>query len=98
MVQAEKKTRFVAGPVTYIVRYDLWGENIQDHADQGVSIVVHANVEGKDTALLRFDRFDIEKAIFMARRIPLWKSRGLVCLRAGLRSPKASKNYTGWTQ
>jgi hypothetical protein len=29
MVQAEKKTRFIAGHVTFIARYELRGENIQ---------------------------------------------------------------------
>src|SRR5206468_3360297 len=35
---------------------------IQDHADQGVSIDVKAQVGGKDTTLLRFNCFDIEKS------------------------------------
>ena len=62
MVQAEKKSRFVAGPVTFIARHELWDGNIQDHADQGVSIVVAGNIDGKETALLRFNCFDIEKS------------------------------------
>jgi len=37
-------------------------KNIQDHADQGVSIDVKAQVGGKDTTLLRFNCFDIEKS------------------------------------
>ena len=40
----------------------MWDENIQDHADQGVSIDVKAQVGGKDTTLLRFNCFDIEKS------------------------------------
>ena len=46
MVQTEKKTRFTAGPVTFIARHELWDGNIQDHADQGVSIVVAGYVGG----------------------------------------------------
>src|SRR6185437_4643631 len=44
------------------VRHELWDENIQDHADQGVAILVKAQVAGKDTTLLRFNCFDIEKS------------------------------------
>ncbi|MCH9017948.1 MAG: hypothetical protein IIB89_09350, partial [Chloroflexi bacterium] len=62
MVQAENKTRFEAGPVTFIVRHELWDGNIQDHADQGVSIVVAGEVDGKETVLIRFNCFDIAKS------------------------------------
>ena len=44
MVQTEKKTRFEAGLLTFIVRHELWDGNIQDHADQGVAIMVAADV------------------------------------------------------
>src|SRR6185295_15168684 len=54
--------KFTAGPLTFIVGHELWDGNLQDHADQGVSIVVAAEVEGKQTALLRFNCFDIEKS------------------------------------
>lgn len=53
---------FTAGPLTFVVRHELWDENIQDHADQGVVISVKAQVTGKDMTLLRFNCFDIEKS------------------------------------
>ena len=62
MASTEIKTRFEAGPVTFVVRHELWDGNIQDHADQGVAIMVAAEVDGKQTNLLRFNCFDIEKS------------------------------------
>ena len=62
MVTTERKNRFTAGPVTFIIRHELWDGNIQDHADQGVAIVVAGSVQGKETRLLRFNCFDIEKS------------------------------------
>jgi len=53
---------FTAGTVTFVVRHELWDENIQDHADQGVAILVKAQVTGKDTTLLRFNCFDVEQS------------------------------------
>jgi hypothetical protein len=53
---------FTAGPLTFVVKHELWDENIQDHADQGVAIMVKAEVAGRDTTLLRFNCFDIEKS------------------------------------
>ena len=35
-----KGTRFTAGPLTFVVRHELWDRNIHDHADRGVSIAV----------------------------------------------------------
>ena len=54
--------RFTAGPLTFVVRHELWDGNIHDHADQGVSIEVKAEIVGKETTLLRFNCFDIEKS------------------------------------
>ena len=54
--------RFTAGPLTFVVKHELWDENIQDHADQGVAICVTADVTGRRTILLRFNCFDIEKS------------------------------------
>jgi hypothetical protein len=59
---AQASQRFTAGPLTFTVKHELWDENIQDHADQGVSIDVKADVAGKETTLLRFNCFDIEKS------------------------------------
>src|SRR5438128_2605121 len=61
MTQASQRTRFTAGPLTFIVKHELWDGNIHDHADQGVSIDVAADVAGKETTLLRFNCFDQEK-------------------------------------
>src|SRR5206468_2677030 len=48
--------------LTFTVRHELWDGNIHDHADQGVSIAVMADVAGKATTLLRFNCFDFEKS------------------------------------
>ncbi|MGH7048714.1 MAG: DUF7700 domain-containing protein [Stellaceae bacterium] len=56
------QTRFTAAPLTFSVRHELWDGNIHDHADQGVSIAVTAEVDGRETALLRFNCFDQEKS------------------------------------
>ncbi len=108
MVQAEKKTRFVAGPVTFIARHELWDGNIQDHADQGVSIVVVGNVDGKETSLLRFNCFDIEKSyiygpenadvmieapIMLGERADTPTGVGKLCRM----DPIADGNPIGWT-
>jgi hypothetical protein len=62
MSQTSQGTRFTADPLTFIVRHELWDGNVQDHADQGVTISVAADVAGRETALLRFNCFDIEKS------------------------------------
>src|ERR1700676_3999097 len=62
MAQAPQRTRFAAGPLTFIVRHELWDGNIQDHADQGVAIAVAADVAGRETTPLRFNCFDHEKS------------------------------------
>ena len=53
---------FAASPLTFVVRHQLWDANVEDHMDQGVSIDVTADVDGKHTSLLRFNCFDIERA------------------------------------
>ncbi len=52
---AQASQRFTAGPLTSTLKHELWDGNIQDHADQGVSIAVAADVAGRETALLRFN-------------------------------------------
>jgi hypothetical protein len=59
---AQASERFIAGPLAFVVRHELWDGNIHDHPDQGVSIDVKADVAGKETALLRFNCFDFEKS------------------------------------
>jgi hypothetical protein len=61
LAQISQATRFTTDPLTFIVRHELWDGNIEDHADQGVSIDVAADVGGRETAMLRFNCFDIEK-------------------------------------
>ena len=58
MMQQEGRVRIPAGPLTFIVQHELWDGNLQDHADQGVAVLVN----GKDATLLRFNCFDIEKS------------------------------------
>lgn len=108
MVDTERKTRFVAGPVTFVVRHELWDGNIQDHADQGVAIMVTADVDGKQTSLLRFNCFDIEKSYIYGPENPNLKSEGPMMLRdmdggqSGVgklyrMDPIADGNPIGWT-
>src|SRR4029450_8190463 len=61
-MEEKTKTRFSAGRLTFAVRHELWDGNIQDHPDQGVAILVMADVAGKETALLRFNCFDFERS------------------------------------
>lgn len=108
MVQAEKKTRFVAGPVTFIARHELWDGNIQDHADQGVAIMVASDVDGKETALLRFNCFDIERSYIYGPENPDLKIEGPLMLGGKAITPSgvgklyrmdpiADGNPIGWT-
>src|SRR5262244_1963973 len=61
-MEETKKGRFSAGPLTFAVRHELWDGNVQDHPDQGVVILVVADVAGKETTLLRFNCFDFERS------------------------------------
>jgi len=80
MVQAEIKDRFEVGPVTFILRHELWDGNIQDHADQGVSITVQGDVAGEKTTLLRFNCFDIERSYIYGPENPDLNSDGPMML------------------
>ena len=108
MVQTERKTRFEVGPLTFIARHELWDGNIQDHADQGVSIAVVGEVDGEETTLLRFNCFDIEKSYIYGPENPDLKVDGPMMLagRAMTASgvgklyrmdPTADGNAIGWT-
>jgi hypothetical protein len=108
MTQAKSRTRFEAGPVKFIVRHELWDENIQDHADQGVSITVASDVAGRETALLRFNCFDIEKSYIYGPENPDLKIEGPMMLGNRASSsggvgklyrmdPIAVGNPIGWT-
>lgn len=62
MTQQAVRPRIQAGRVTFIVQHELWDGNVQDHSDQGVVILVTADVDGKETTLLRFNCFDLERS------------------------------------
>src|SRR6266404_5464009 len=94
MAQASQRTRFTAGPLTIIVRHELWDGNIQDHADQGVSIAVAADVAGKETALLRFNCFDLEKSYVYGPENPDRRDGMGQLYRM---DPIADGNPIGWT-
>ncbi len=55
-------TKFAADPLAFVVRHQLWDGNVEGHVDQGISIDVVADIGGKETSLLRFNCFDIEKS------------------------------------
>ena len=108
MVQAEIKTRFEVGPITFIARHELWDGNIQDHADQGVSIVVQGIVDGEETTLLRFNCFDVERSYIYGPENPNLKSDGPIMLAGRTEGstgmgklyrmdPTADGNPIGWT-
>lgn len=61
-MQQHGREKFESGPVTFIVQHELWDGNLQDHPDQGVAILVNGQVDGKETTLLRFNCFDIERS------------------------------------
>jgi len=91
---------FTAGPLTFVVKHELWDENIQDHADQGVAILVKAQVAGKDTTLLRFNCFDIEKSYIYGPENPELTTAGRVGGGMGVHcqmDPIIDGNPIGWT-
>lgn len=53
---------FTAAPLTFVVRHQLWDANVEERSDQGISIDVMANVGGKETSLLRFNCFDLDRS------------------------------------
>ena len=101
MAEASQRTRFTAGPLTFTVRHELWDGNIHDHADQGVTIAVAADVAGKETTLLRFNCFDQEKSYVYGPENP--DLDGLPAAADGgmgqlcRMDPIADGNPIGWT-
>jgi len=98
--------QFTAGPLNFVVRHELWDGNIQDHADQGVAILVNGNAGGKETTLLRFNCFDIEKSYMYGPENPDLKASGPMMLEGRMTSPQAQVyrmdpvtdgNPIGWT-
>lgn len=80
MTQEKRRTKFESGPIKFVVRHELWDENIQDHADQGVSILVNSDVDGKETTMLRFNCFDVEKSYIYGPENPDLKIDGPMML------------------
>jgi hypothetical protein len=98
--------QFNAGPLTFTVRHELWDGNIQDHADQGVSITVAAEVDGRPTVLLLFNCFDIEKSYVYGPENRNLQADGPMMLRGRMTSPQSQiyrmdpvtdGNPIGWT-
>lgn len=88
MATKDKQVRFEAGPLSIVVQHELWNGNIQDHSDQGVAILVRGAVEGKETTLLRFNCFDIERSYIYG---PYGKNK--LCRM----DPTVDGNPIGWT-
>jgi hypothetical protein len=102
MTEVSQRTKFTAGPLSFIVRHELWDGNIHDHADQGVSITVAADVAGKETTLLRFNCFDIEKSYIYGPENTDLEIAGPIMSGAALTplyrmDPIADGNPIGWT-
>ena len=62
MAQLGRRATFEAGNVRFAVQHELWDGNIDDHSDQGVAILVVGQAGGKETTLLRFNCFDLERS------------------------------------
>ena len=93
-------TKFAADPLTFVVRHQLWDANVEDHTDQGVSIDVTANVGGKETSLLRFNCFDLERSYVYGPENPELSTPGRVGGGMGVHcrmDPITDGNPIGWT-
>ena len=93
-------TRFTAEPLAFVVRHQLWDGNVEDHVDQGVSIDVTADVDGKQTSLLRFNCFDLEKSYVYGPENPELTTPGRVGGGMGVHcrmDPITDGNPIGWT-
>jgi hypothetical protein len=103
MTEGSPRRKFTTGPLSFIVRHELWDGNIHDHADQGVSIAVTADVAGKETTLLRFNCFDIEKSYIYGPENPDLEIDGPMMLGGAALTPLyrmdpiADGNPIGWT-
>jgi hypothetical protein len=91
---------FSAPPLTFVVRHQLWDGNVEDHVDQGVSIDVAADVAGQQTALLRFNCFDIQKSYVYGPENPDLTTPGRVGGGMGVHcqiDPITDGNAITWT-
>ena len=92
--------RFTAEPLTFTVRHQLWDANVEDHSDQGVSIDVAADIDGKQTALLRFNCFDLERSYVYGPENAELATPGRVGGGMGIHcrmDPVIDGNPIGWT-
>ncbi|MGH7046487.1 MAG: DUF7700 domain-containing protein [Stellaceae bacterium] len=92
--------RFTAEPLTFTVRHQLWDANVEDHTDQGVSIDVAADIDGKHTNLLRFNCFDLERSYVYGPENPDLSTVGRVGAGMGIHcrmDPVIDGNPIGWT-
>ena len=92
--------RFIAEPLTFTVRHQLWDANVEDHSDQGVSIDVAADIDGKQTALLRFNCFDLERSYVYGPENAELATPGRVGGGMGIHcrmDPVIDGNPIGWT-
>jgi hypothetical protein len=93
-------TKIAATPLTFVVRHQLWDANVEDHTDQGVSIDVTADVGGKETSLLRFNCFDLERSYVYGPENPELSTPGRVGGGMGVHcrmDPITDGNPIGWT-
>jgi hypothetical protein len=93
-------TRFTADPLAFVVRQQLWDANVEDHTDQGVSIDVVAKLGDKETSLLRFNCFDIERSYVYGPENPALSTPGRVGGGMGVHcrmDPITDGNPIGWT-
>ncbi|MGE0223015.1 MAG: hypothetical protein AB7F35_11965 [Acetobacteraceae bacterium] len=93
-------TKFTASPLNFVVRHQLWDGNVEDHVDQGVSIDVTAEVGGKETSLLRFNCFDVERSYVYGPENPELTTPGRVGGGMGVHcrmDPITDGNPITWT-
>jgi hypothetical protein len=93
-------TNFAADPLSFVVRHQLWDGNVEDHVDQGVSIDVTADIDGKRTILLRFNCFDIERSYVYGPENPELSTPLRVGGGLGIHcrmDPVVDGNPVGWT-
>src|ERR1700747_1965755 len=93
-------TQIAGGPLPFVVRHQLGDANVEDHTDQGVSIDVVADVGGKETSLLRFNCFDIERSYVYGPENPELTTPGRVGGGMGVHcrmDPIIDGNPIGWS-
>src|SRR5437879_11895382 len=93
-------TSFSADALNFIGRHQLWDANVEDHSDQGVSIEVAGDIDGKLTILLRFNCFDLERSYVYGPENPELTTPGRLGGGMGVHcrmDPITDGNPIGWT-